>query len=119
MRTPTRVAPVPKLASNSGAYTLTRRVPKVSRTAAVASTTSEPSGSLAPDLSISRFPAATPCWASTAHLAGSQARMAPALTGWTAAGLVRVDDLARLRGRGDLVRRHDAPERRVIVPNRD
>src|ERR1700737_4177541 len=83
MRTSTRAAPVPKLARTSGAYTLARRPPKMPRTEAVASTTLEPSGSPDPGPTTSRFPGGPPCCASAAHMAGSQARMAPTLT-WPA-----------------------------------
>jgi hypothetical protein len=82
-RTSIRSSPEPKLAITSGAYTLARRPPNWLRTAAVAITTSEPSGSVAADRSTSRFPAVTP-WASSAeHMAGSQATIAPPLT-WLA-----------------------------------
>src|SRR5580704_8787847 len=50
------------------------------RTAAVSTTTAEPSGSPAPGPRTSRFPAGTPRWARAAHIAGSQARTAPPLT---------------------------------------
>src|ERR1035437_5935816 len=50
------------------------------RTAALARTTSEPSGSGAPGPSASRFPVAMPCRTRTEHIAGSQATIAPLLT---------------------------------------
>src|SRR5580693_985180 len=55
----------------------------MARTADVASTTSEPSGSGAPGPSTSRFAAGKPCRTRTAHMAGSQDTIAPALT-WLA-----------------------------------
>src|ERR1700689_2391880 len=79
-----RAEPEPKLARTSGAYTVVRRLPNRLRTAAVATTTAEPSGSVLPGPTTSRSPVGTPCWVSTEHIAGSQAIIAPPLT-WLAA----------------------------------
>ena len=83
--------PVPKLASTSGAYTPASRAPNSCRTAAVATSTSLPSG---PDVAGPQHRAAgqrTPACCSTAHICGSQATMASEATCWTshAAAAVR------------------------------
>src|SRR5579859_4521084 len=79
-RTSILVWPVPKLASVCGAYTVTSLVPNMLRTAVVARTTAEPSGSADSGPRTSRFAAGIPYWTSAAHIAGSHARIAPALT---------------------------------------
>ena len=53
-------APVPNPASTTGAYTPASRRPNSLRTAAVATTTSEPRGSATAGPSISRSPGGTP-----------------------------------------------------------
>ena len=70
----------PKRASTVGAYTSASRPPNSLRTAEVATTTSEPSGSPAAAPSISRSPAGNPCSCSSEHIAGSQATIALRLT---------------------------------------
>src|ERR1022692_2862174 len=66
-----RALPGPKAAATSGAYTPVRRLRNWFRTAAVATTTSEPSGSSDDGPSMRRFPAGRPCARKAAHMAGS------------------------------------------------
>src|ERR1700733_2121565 len=75
-----RAGPEPKLAITTGAYTLASRAPNWLRRAGVATTRSDPSGSDAVGPSTSSLPAATPLACSAAHMAGSQATIALALT---------------------------------------
>ena len=75
-----RAAPEPKLAMTTGAYTLASRAPNWLRRAGVATTRSDPSGSLADVPSTSSRPAPTPLACSAAHMAGSQATIASGLT---------------------------------------
>src|SRR5215468_7547408 len=68
------------VASATGAYTLVRRLPNSSRTAAVDTITSLPSGPAIPALSMSRRPDGIPWLCSTAHISGSQATIAAGST---------------------------------------
>src|SRR6266516_3886358 len=77
-RTSIREAPEPKAARVTGAYTPGRRAPNWLRTAGVATTRSDPSGSPRAGDSTSSRPAGTPCACRAAHMAGSQATMASA-----------------------------------------
>src|SRR5437763_10549402 len=63
----------------TGAYTLARRPPNRLRTAGVATTRSEPSGSADEGRSTSRFPGGIRCACSAAHIAGSQDTIASPL----------------------------------------
>src|SRR2546430_6492610 len=78
-----RAAPSPKLASVTGAYTAASRAPNWFRTAAVATTTSDPSRSARDGDGTSSRAAGAPRACKTAHMAGSQVTMALALT-WLA-----------------------------------
>ena len=73
------MSPVPKLAMTTGAYTLARRLPNWLRTAGVAITKSEPSGSADDGRSTRRFPGGIPCACKAAHIAGSQDTIASPL----------------------------------------
>ena len=63
----------------TGAYTLARRPPNWLRTAGVASTRSEPSGSPDDGRNTRRFAGGMRCACRAAHIAGSHATIAPAL----------------------------------------
>src|SRR6201996_9751291 len=76
------LAPVPKLAISSGAYSLTSRLPNWLRMVEVAATTSAPSGSgVVGCTAISRDPA-TPSACNVEHMSGSQAITSLAVTCW-------------------------------------
>src|SRR5919204_1921706 len=75
-----RCVPDLKLAITAGAYTLLKRLPNLLRNAAVATTTSEPSGSCTDGRSTNRSAAGKPCPCRTGHIAGSHDTMASQLT---------------------------------------
>src|ERR1700761_1136382 len=72
-RMSTRLAPVPKLAMSSGAYSLTSLLPNWLRMDEVAATTSAPSGSVDVGCMLIRRDAATPSAWRLEHMSGSQA----------------------------------------------
>src|ERR1700735_237869 len=81
-RTSTRLAPVPKLAISSGAYSLTSWLPNWLRTEAVATTTSAPSGSVAVGWLLISRDAATPSDSRVEQVSGSQEMRTLAVTCW-------------------------------------
>src|ERR1035437_6849146 len=86
-------APEPNMAMMTGAETWRRRLPNGPRTAGVATTMFEPSGSFDDGPRVSRFAGGKPRAWIAAHITGSQATMAALLT-WAAIQLAACCRLA-------------------------